>query len=70
MIYQVSQIKYARLTSHDTDSITSISKIWLGLDRWDIELNYYTIAVFINWVIDVWTGSLLLKIYKYQPKAG
>ena len=33
MIYQVSQIKYARLASRDTDSITSISKIWLGLDR-------------------------------------
>ena len=30
---RVSQKKYARLTSRDTDSITSISKIWLGLDR-------------------------------------
>ena len=33
MIYQVSKKKYARLTSRDTDSITSISKIWFGLDR-------------------------------------
>ena len=33
MIYRVRQKKYARLTSRDTDSITSISKIWRGLDR-------------------------------------
>ena len=33
MIYWVSQKKYAPLTSRDTDSITSVLKIWLGLDR-------------------------------------
>ena len=65
MIYRVSQKKYVRLTSRDTDSITSISKIWLGLDRWDIKLNYYTIAVhFTSLLIELLTQELSASFWK------
>ena len=46
--------------------------IWVRQVRHWIELLYHSssLYVFINWVIDAWTGSLVLKLYKYQPKAG